>query len=116
MWIGYKEQSHAKTDSFKVNGYYHTDWLPPDKLSLRLDGLSTDAIYDGFIRQIAGDRLAMDKADSLKDAIKSDEKWQRLQKQIAALENKVNKGKQFNAQVQLNAELKALKRELEGLY
>lgn len=26
-WIGYKEPSLAGTNSFKVNSYYHTDWI-----------------------------------------------------------------------------------------
>lgn len=113
-WIGYKEQSLTKADSFKVNGYYNTDWLLLDELPLRLDGLTMDAIYDSFICQVAGDRLAAINTTSLKDAIERDETRQKLKKQIAALENKVNREKQFNRQVELNTELRRLKTELEG--
>ena len=121
-WIGYKEQSQAKQGRFKVNSYYHTDWVKPDQLNLRLDGLNVDTIYDNFIRQIAGERLLTLKESSgkytisLKEAIECDEKRQRLMKQIASLEAKVNKEKQFNVRVELNAELKQLKKELEVLY
>ena len=38
-----------------------------------------------------------------------------LQKQIAVLQQKVRKEKQLNKQVQLNTELKKLKKELEDL-
>ena len=120
-WIGYKEPSLAKADTFKVTSYYHTEWMPLDRLPLRLDGLNMDAIYDNFIRQIAGARLASEgeaisrTKTNLKNAIERDEKRQKLLKQIAALEAKVNKEKQFNIQVKLNAELKQLKRELEEL-
>ena len=38
---------------------------------------------------------------------------EKLQKQIAALENKIRKEKQFNRQVEMNAELKQLKKNLE---
>lgn len=114
-WIGYKEYNTAKPDTFKVNGYYHTEWLPFDKLPLRLDGLSMDAIYASFIKQIAGERLTTATKETLKEAINRDDQRQKLIKEIAILEGKVNREKQFNRQVECNAELKRLIQELEGL-
>lgn len=115
-WIGYKELSRTKADTFIVNSYYNTEWLSLEKLHLRLEGLDVDAIYDGFIRQIAKERLEVGHTESLKEAIDRDDKRQKLGKQIAALENKVYKEKQLNIQMKLNAELKLLKKELEGLF
>jgi hypothetical protein len=115
-WIGYKEQSQGGTAAFKPGAYYHTEWQPVDELSLRLDGLNMDAVYEGFIRQIAGEKLE-DRADGdLKEAVTRDERRQKLQKEIAVLEKKVQREKQFNIQVVLNGELKRLKKELEGLF
>ena len=115
-WIGYKEQSQGGTAAFKPGAYYHTEWQPVDELSLRLDGLNMDAVYEGFIRQIAGEKLE-DRADGdLKEAVTRDERRQKLQKEIAVLEKKVQREKQFNIQVTLNGELKRLKKELEGLF
>ncbi|HVI40999.1 MAG TPA: DUF4391 domain-containing protein [Anaerovoracaceae bacterium] len=120
-WIGYKERSLLKADTFKVNSYYHTEWLSLDKLPLRLDGLHMDAIYDSFIRQVAGARLSFDEDNelgaksSIKDAINRDNMRQKLNKQIAALEAKMRNEKQFNTQVKINAELKMLKNELDEL-
>jgi hypothetical protein len=120
-WIGYKEPSLVKANTFKVNSYYHTEWLSLDKLPLWLDGLHMDAIYDNFIRQIAGERLGFDKDNeiesksSIKGAVERDNLRQKLNKQIAALETKMKNEKQFNIQIKLNAELKLLKKELEEL-
>ena len=116
-WIGYKEPSLAKQGVFKVNTYYNTDWVEPDKLFLRLEGLTIDAIYDGFVRQIAGERLASQNgtATSLKDAVERDTQRQLLLKQISVLEKRVNNEKQFNRRVELNAELKKLKSDLSEL-
>jgi hypothetical protein len=120
-WIGYKESSLAKTVIFKVNNYYHTKWMPLNKLPLRMDGLHMDEIYDNFIRQVAGERL-FDKGNNkpgaqanIKDAIDRDNMRQKFIKQIAALEAKMKNEKQFSIQVKLNAELKMLKKELEEL-
>ena len=39
-----------------------------------------------------------------------------LEKQISVLENKMKKEKQLNRRMEMNAELKRLKGELEGMY
>ena len=114
-WIGYKEQSQGGKAAFKPGAYYHTDWQPIEDLSLRLDGLNMDTVYEGFIRQIAGERLETQGGVDLKDAVARDERRQKLQKEIAGLENKVRNEKQFNRQVELYGELKRLRKELEGL-
>ena len=45
----------------------------------------------------------------------TDARRQKLQKQIAVLQAKVRKEKQLNKQVQLNGEVRRLKKELEGI-
>lgn len=116
-WIGYKEAAASGNKAFKVNGYYHTEWLVEDELPLKLEGLSVDAVYENFVRQIAGDALRSEtgKTKSLKESVERDNRRQELEKQIAALQIKVRKERQLNKQVQLNAELKKLKKELEVL-
>lgn len=116
-WIGYKEVAVTGSNSFKVGTYYHTDWLPEDELPLKVEGLSVDKVYENFVRQIAGDALRSEtgKPESLKESVERDNRRQELEKQIAALQTKVRKEKQLNKQVQLNAELKKLKNELEKI-
>jgi hypothetical protein len=114
-WIGYKEQSQGGMTAFKAGTYYNTEWLSVNELSLRLDGLNMDAVYEGFIRQIARGRLDGTPGGDIKDAVTRDERRQKLQKEITALENKVRREKQFNMQVELNSQLKRLRGELEGL-
>lgn len=67
------------------------------------------------MRQIAGGALQTDSKESLKESVERDEHRQQLQKQICFLQAKVHKEKQLNKQVQLNEELKRLKKELEEL-
>ena len=80
-----------------------------------MDGLNTDAVYENFVRQIAGDALQADSAETLKESVERDARRQELQKQITALQAKVRKEKQLNKQVQLNMELKRLRKELEEM-
>ena len=115
-WIGYKEAAASGNKAFKVNGYYHTEWLVEDELPLKLEGLNVDAVYENFVRQIAGDKLKTEAAgESLKESVARDEQKQALQKQIATLQAKIRKEKQFNKQMQMNTELKKLKKELEAM-
>ena len=115
-WIGYKEATSSGNKAFKVNGYYHTDWLDEEELPLKLEGLNVDKVYENFARQIAGDKLqAVNAEESLKDSVARDEQRQALQKQIDALKAKIRKEKQLNKQMQMNAELKKLKKKLEVL-
>ena len=115
-WIGYKEAAASGNKAFKVNGYYHTEWLVEDELPLKLEGLSVDAVYENFVRQIAGDKLKTESAgESLKESVARDEQNQQLQKQIATLQAKIRKEKQLNKQMQMNTELKKLKKELEAM-
>ena len=114
-WTAYKEAAGSGTSAFKVGSYYHTDWMEEAALSLKLDGLNTDKVYENFVRQIAGEALTSGAGETLKESVERDKRRQELQKQIAALQVKVRRERQLNKQVQLNAELKKLKKELEEL-
>ena len=116
-WTAYKEAAASGSNAFKVGTYYHTDWLPETELPLKVEGLSVDKVYENFVRQIAGDLLRSEtgKTESLKESVERDNRRQELEKQIAALQTKVRKERQLNKQVQLNAEIKKLKKELEVL-
>jgi hypothetical protein len=109
-WIGYKEAAASGSSAFKVNRYYHTDWMPEDELQLRIDGLNMDTVYESLVRQIAGDKLQADSGESLKESVERDEKKKQLEKQIAALESKMRREKQLNRQMEMNAELKQLRK------
>ena len=115
-WIGYKEASASGTAAFKVNKYYHTEWMEEDDLPVKLEGLDIDAVYENFVKQIAGDKLqAVEAGESLKDTVAREEEKEALRKQIANLLARIKKEKQLNKQMQLNNELKKLKKELEAM-
>ena len=113
-WTAYKEAAGSGSNAFKIGTYYHTDWMEESALPLKLDGLNTDKVYENFVRQIAGETLS-GADETLKESVERDKRRQELQKQIAALQVKVRREKQLNKQVQLNAELKRLKKKLEEL-
>lgn len=116
-WIGYKEAAASGTNAFKVSSYYHTDWLLEEQLDLKLEGLNIDAVYENFVKQIAGDALVQSvSGEDLKETVERSERKAAIEKQIAALQAKIRKEKQLNVQMRMNAEVKRLKKELEDLH
>lgn len=114
-WTAYKEAVSSGNNAFKVGTYYHTDWMSEAELPIKIDGLDIDKVYENLVRQIAGAVLKSDKQESLQDAVLRDEKRRELKKLIVNMQTKVRKEKQLNKQVQLNEELKRMKKELENL-
>lgn len=115
IWIGYKE-SMLNKDSYKVDCYYHTDWISKEEILFKLDGLTLDDVYENFVRKVANGRLnKKNDNESLKDSVEIDRKKQQLESKIEKLNLKIKREKQFNKQVELSSELKKLKNELENL-
>ena len=112
--IGYKEAAVGKT-AFKVDRYYSTDWLDEDDLPVHLEGLTLDAVYENFVRQIAGDVLVEENGTTLKDSVEQQKQREQLEKQIAALEAKIRKEKQPKKKFELVQQMKALQKKTETL-
>ena len=111
--IGYKEAVASGSNAFKVNRYFYTDWLLIEEIPIKLEGLGIDAVYENFVRQIAGEQLQSNCVESIKESVEREEKRQQMKKQINMLITKISKEKQLNKQMQMNVELKKIKRELE---
>ena len=98
----------------EVSGaFYNTDWFTLDGFTLRFEGRNLDDMYENIARNIAGGRLGV--SGDISEAVDRDKRRRKLERDIAALEKKVLREKQFNRQIELNSELKRLRAELEGL-
>lgn len=114
-WIGYKEKAGSGTAAFKVDRYYHTDWLAEADLPLKMTGLDLDAVYENFVRQVAGDNLQNKPEETLQQSVEREKQIDDIKKRIEKLSAKIRKEKQLNRQMQMRAECKKLQRELEEL-
>ena len=110
--MGYKETAIFGKATFKVDRYYHTEWMDEKELPLHLEGLTMDAVYENFIRQIAGNSLNGKEHTTLKESIEQQKKRKQLEKQIAALEAKIRKEKQPKKKFELVSELKKIQGSL----
>ncbi len=67
--VTYKEASQSGSSAFQLRQNYRSDWLPAEELTLNLTALNMDALYESIVRQIAGDALAVPRAESLQQAV-----------------------------------------------
>ena len=93
--------------------FYCGDWQPLKEFVLKLEGLNLDMVYANLARQISGGRLGVE--GDIADAVERDKRRQKLEREIVALEKRVNTEKQYNRRVEMNMDLKVLKNRLEGL-
>jgi hypothetical protein len=104
-------QDEAKACMEISDMFYGTEWFMLEGFMLKFEGLNLNAIYENLTRQISGGRLK----GSIAEAVERDRQRQKIEREIAALEKKILREKQFNRQVELNGELKKLKQDLDGL-
>ena len=113
--IGYKEASASCKTAFKVDHYYSTDWMDKNLLPVHLDGLSTEAVYENLVRQIAGEVLTNKNGTTLKESVEQQEQREQVEKQIAALEAKIRKEKQPKKKFELYQAVGILKERLKNV-
>ena len=89
---------------------FFADWQPTDAVTIPLDGLSLDAVWLSQVTAIGG--FTIDEGKTLSQQIVVNEQQSKLHKQIAFLEDKLKKEKQFTEQRRLYSEIKRLKSQL----
>lgn len=112
-WTGYKEAAESGKKAFKVNRYYHTEWMLEDELILDIEGLNMDAVWDNFIIQVGG--VELEQGNNLAEQIERDDRKLQLSKNIEKLEKQARNEKQPSKKFQLVQQVKALKKQLAEL-
>ena len=111
-WTCYKEASFGN-HAFKVNQYYHTDWMAEEELPLKLDGLNVDAVYENFVYQIAGDTLRSDAGESLKEIVEKNEERKHIEREISKLEKQARTEKQPKKKFELVQKIRKYEMKLQ---
>lgn len=112
-WTGYKEATEGGNKAFKVNKYYHTEWIPEYELNLKIEGLNMDAVWENLIIQVGG--VELEQGNSLDEQIAVDERKEKLVKEIEKLEKQARNEKQPNKKFQLAQHVNMLKEQFDEL-
>ena len=110
----YKRPNESDTSRWVLSDYFATEWLPNDSqrtimpLALDLGGL-----YDQVLQRLSP--LPARQQEKLTDLFVRVEQVAAKQREIEKTASKLAKEKQFNRKVEINADLRKLKTELDGL-
>ena len=113
--IAYKKPSRQQENRFVVDSYYFSPWQKQEELSLDLlQGRDLKAVYENLIKHLMP--APQEKGQDLEKAVERHKEAERLKNEIAALEAKVAKERQFNRKVKYNLELQEKVKKLEKLW
>lgn len=95
---------------------YHTklirsDWKLTDETSISLIGLNLDTVLENIIKTIG--EIQVQEGKTLTEQIADDEEQKKIKTQIQSLQKQLDKEKQFNKQIEINAKIKTLKKQLK---
>lgn len=87
-----------------------TEWKPLNDLTIRLQGLNFDKVWENIVLQIGG--MHLENGNSLDTQIEVDYKKEKINKEIEKLEKQARAEKQPKKKFDLVTKIKALKKEM----
>lgn len=114
LHLNYKEwmESSTNTDKiFRVAKTYRSQWVKDTEISLSIEGLTMDAIYETFVRQVAGERIII-QSENLREDVEKSTQREMLLREIEILKRKILKEKQPLKKFELHQELIKLKSKI----
>ena len=114
LHLNYKEwmESSTNTDkTFRIAKTYRSQWRKDTEISLSIDGLTMDAIYEALVRQVAGERIII-QSENLREDVEKSTQREMLLKEIEILKRKEAKERQPQKKFVLHQQRIALELEI----
>ena len=110
----YKRPSEADSGKWVVDAYFESPWQPESAERTALPvALDMGGLYEQLLRRLIPEPPR--KGETLKQQVERQVKSLSLQAECRKMEARLQKEKQFNRKVELNAQLRSLKYELDAL-
>jgi hypothetical protein len=110
----YKRPSEADSNKWVVGEYFSTDWLPAVTTRSPLPvALNLASLYEQMLRQLMP--ISGKPGETLQALAERHQLMAVKQRELAKLEARLKREKQFNRRVELNAHVRAAKAEVEAL-
>ena len=113
LLLNYKEWADPRKGTFRIIQSFRTEWTDDESLRLTIKGSNMDKVYESFAGQVSG--FGTDNDADTKRVITLQQQLTQKQQAVEVLQKKTRSEKQFNRQLQLNAEARTLKKELAAL-
>jgi Domain of unknown function (DUF4391) len=112
--MAYKRQHESASDKWVVDDYFYSSWLNNNAEEQSLpQSLNLQSLYEALLRKLLPEPAT--KNEPLQKQIARLHQITAIQKAMAKLESTITKEKQFNRKVELNAEMRHLKNQLDSL-
>lgn len=114
LHLNYKEwmESSTNTDkTFRIAKTYRSQWIKDTEISLSIEGLTMDAIYETLVRQVAGERIII-QSESLREDVEKSTQREMLLKEIEILKRKEAKERQPQKKFAIHKQIVELKERL----
>lgn len=111
LMINYKQWRDG--ESFVISQSYASPWLKAEDVQITLEGQTMDRIYDNLVAQISG--IGHHEAGSLDKIVELKAQLSKVEAEIASLQKRMAREKQYARQCEMNKQIKQLRNEADAL-
>lgn len=108
MILDYRDEAKLAVYRSKL---IQTEWQPKESVSVQLEGLDLDAVWDNIIVQVGG--IQIEQGKTLDEQIAHDERHSKIQAEIKRLDKLARSESQPKKKFELAQQINKLKQELE---
>ncbi len=113
-FAGFKRPAQDASNGWVIEEYFETPWLDHKTPALPLPGaLDIKSLYEQIMKTYIG--IPVRRGESLESLVERVRLLKQCQRELRALETKMNSEKQFNRKVDLNAHIRELNHQITVL-
>ncbi|MBR2776419.1 MAG: DUF4391 domain-containing protein [Prevotella sp.] len=113
LLLNYKKWTDETHTQFQITQMFASPWMPTTSLKLNIEGQSLPRIYENFVAQVSG--IGEHKAGRMEEIVELRQRIEKETKEMGKLERKMLQERQTNIQMELHAQVKAKRKELDEL-
>ena len=110
----FKRPSESDSNRWVVSDYFSTEWMPNDGARVAMPvALDLEVLYEQLLQRLIP--LPIRQNETLAELVSRVEHLRLKENEVQKIISKLAKEKQFNRKVEINAQLRAIRQELENL-
>lgn len=113
LLLNYKKWTDETHTQFQITQMFASPWMPTTSLKLNIEGQSLPRIYENFVAQVSG--IGEHKAGRMEEIVELRQRIEKETREMGKLERKMLQERQANIQMELHAQVKAKRKELDEL-
>ena len=110
----FKHPSESDSNRWVVSDYFSTQWMPTDSLRVAMPlALDLGGLYEQLLKRLIS--LPLRSNENLAELVNRIQLVRLKEIEIQKIKSKLVKEKQFNRKVELNAQLRSIRQEIDNL-